>query len=123
MTWEDSKKENKEKEKEKEKEENNPQQHQNNNPVLNQIKEKANSFIRSDKIGTPQNTSEFLSRNALRLIEKTYWFIGIILVMFILVAIFRESVVDKILPLWTLILGGILGWIANGILKGDSNNH
>lgn len=91
--------------------------------IRNAIADKTKSLLRSDSkaVGEPRTHDDFLSRNALRLIEKTFWFIGLILLMFVLVAIFKESVVDKILPLWTLILGGILGWIANGILKGNSN--
>ena len=89
--------------------------------IRNAIVDKTKAFLKSDKIGEPRNHDEFLTRNTMRLIEKTYYFMGIILALFILVALVRESIVETVLPLFTLVIGGILGFMSKDLLRGTPN--
>ena len=91
--------------------------------IMTKIEDKAKAFIKSDKIRDPQSSSEFLTKNTMRLIEKTYWFLGIILAMFIIVAIFRESIIEVVLPLFTLVIGGILGFMSKDLLRNSNQSN
>lgn len=75
------------------------------------------------KTRDPVTSQEFLTKNLMRLIEKTYWFIAFILGLFCVVAIFKESIVQLILPLFTLILGSIFTLIGTNILGAKNNQQ
>jgi len=78
--------------------------------------------ISGEKLREPQTSQEYLTKNTLRLIRHTYWFMGIILGLFVVVAIFKESTVSAILPLFTLIIGGVIGMISKSNQPSASGN-
>lgn len=94
----------------------------NKNPIIGKIEDKAKAMIKSDKIRDPQTSQEFLTRNTVRIIEKTFWFMGFILVLFVIVAVARPEMVEPTLPLFTLLLGGILALMGNNILNNRNSN-
>lgn len=77
---------------------------------------KAKSIVKTEKIRDPVNSQEYISKNVTKLIITSFWFMGIMVGLFVVVAVVRESVVEKMLPLFTLILGGILTLIGQNIL-------
>ncbi len=64
-----------------------------------------------------------MTKNTLRLIEKIFWFLGGILLLFVIVALVRESVVETMLPLFTLVIGGILGFMSKDLLRSSGSNN
>src|SRR4249920_2855688 len=76
--------------------------------LLRGIQHKADDFVESRVLRDATSSQEFLTQNTLKLIGKTYVFILVVLGMFIVVAIIRESIVQVILPVITLIVGGVL---------------
>jgi len=91
--------------------------------LLRDIQHKADDFVESRVLRDATSSQEFLTQNTLKLIGKTYVFILVVLGMFIVVAILRESIVQDILPVITLIVGGVLGFLSKDILRGNDGNN
>lgn len=88
--------------------------------ILKSLENRAKSIIKSEKVGDPQSHSDYLTKNTMRLIEKTYMFLGGILLLFVIMSLVRESIVETVLPLFTLVIGGILGFMSKDLLRGPS---
>lgn len=56
-------------------------------------------------------------KNFMLLIKYSYLFMGFLVLMLSFMSAYRESIIDKILPVFTLILGGILTFIAKDIIN------
>lgn len=97
-----------------------PPQH--DSSILKKVEGKTRDFVESNEIRGATSTQEFLTQNTLKLIGKTYAFILIVLGMFLVVALIRESIVMDILPVITLIVGGVLGFLSKDILSGNNNS-
>jgi len=93
------------------------------NSFIQKIGDQTKTFIEADEIRDAATAQEFLTQNTLKLIGKTYAFILIVLGMFLVVALIRESIVQVILPVITLIVGGVLGFLSKDILRGNDNNN
>ena len=91
--------------------------------LLRGIQHKADDFVESRVLRDATSSQEFLTQNTLKLIGKTYVFILVVLGMFIVVAIIRESIVQVILPVITLIVGGVLGFLSKDILRGNNDGN
>ena len=106
----------------KDEEEPSPPQHEDNS-ILKKVEGKTRDFVEGNPIRPPETAGEYLTSNTLKLIGKTYAFILVVLGMFLVVAVFRESIVEIVLPVITLIVGGVLGFLSKDILRGNDNNN
>lgn len=93
-----------------------------NDSLLKRVEDKTRDFAEGNPIKEPETTGDFLTMNTLKLIGKTYVFILIVLGMFLAVSLIRESIVQVILPVITLIVGGVLGFLSKDILRGNNDN-
>jgi len=91
--------------------------------IIEKIEDKAKAFVKTDKIRDPQSKSEFITKNFMRLIEKTFWFMGFILFMFIVAVMIKPELAEIILPLFTLVIGGILGFMSKDLIRNSSPNE
>jgi hypothetical protein len=99
-----------------------PPSHHHEDSILKKVEGKTRDFVEGNEIRDPETSGDFLTMNTLKLIGKTYAFILIVLAMFLAVALIRESIVQIILPVITLIVGGVLGFLSKDILRGNGDN-
>lgn len=90
--------------------------------ILKKMEGKTRDFVEGNPTRDPTTANEFLTQNTMKLIGKTYAFILIVLGMFLVVALIRESIVQVILPVITLVIGGVLGFLSKDILRGNNDN-
>jgi hypothetical protein len=90
--------------------------------ILKRMEGSTRDFVEGNPIRDPETPNEFLTQNTMKLIGKTYAFILVVLGMFLVVALIRESIVQVILPVITLVIGGVLGFLSKDILRGNNDN-
>jgi hypothetical protein len=91
--------------------------------ILKRMEGSTRDFVEGNPIREPETPNEFLTSNTMKLIGKTYAFILVVLGMFLVVALIRESIVQVILPVITLVIGGVLGFLSKDILRGNNDNN
>lgn len=91
--------------------------------LVHKIEDKAKAAIKSDKLRDPQSPSEFVTKNIMRLIEKTYWFMAFLVALYVIVVIVRPEISDKVLTIFALVLGGVLGFIGNNLLGNNKQQN
>lgn len=91
--------------------------------IIDKIEEKAKAAIKSDKVREPQSKSEAITKNTMRLIEKTYWMLAFLVTLYVIVALIRPEIADKVLTIFGIVIGGILGFISKDVLRSTNTNE